>query len=107
MNPDRTNAYHDLHSFGERPRFLEQQVSIPFGRVMGVGRRDTSFKFQPVLYWRHFNRYRRADARSTVFEIPTRSYPKLDDCDRLLLNRLRESGSGKRQGKMRSRRIVS
>ena len=33
-------------------------------------RRDNSFKLQPVLYWRNFNRHRRADARYPVFEIP-------------------------------------
>ena len=62
---------------------------------MGERRRDTTFKLPPVLYRRNFNRHGRADARSSVFEIPTRSDPKFGDCGSLLFNRLREGGSGK------------
>src|ERR1017187_3062370 len=93
MNPYGTNAEHELRFFRERPGFLEQQVGIPFGRVMGEGRRDTSFKFQPVLYRRNLNRHSGTDARFAAFEIPAWSHPKLDDCGRLLLDLLREGAS--------------
>jgi len=93
MNPHRTHAEHKLHFVGERPRLLEQKIGIPFGRVVGETCRDTSFKFQPVFNGRDFNRHRGTDARLAVLEIPAWSDPKLDDCDRLFLDRLRENSA--------------
>jgi len=50
MNPLGANPEHELHLVGKRPRFLEEKVDAPFGRVTAKQRRDSSFKFQPVLY---------------------------------------------------------
>ena len=90
MNPLRTNAQHELHFLRERPRLLEQKVDVPFCRVMGEKRRNSRLKFQPVLYRCNFNRDGRAEARSAAFNIPVSSSPKLHDCGRLFVTRLRE-----------------
>src|SRR5580700_10196455 len=94
MHPLGTNAYHKVHFFRERPRLLEEQVDIPFGRVPAEKRRDSRLKFQPLVYRRKFNRRRRAEARAAAFDIPIRRSTKLHNRGWLLLHRLRESVCG-------------
>ena len=95
MNPLRANAQHKLRLFREGPRLLEQKVGVPFRRVTGEKPCNSCLKFQPVLYWRNFNRGGRAEARAAVFDIdiPASSSPQLDNCGWLLFDRLREGVS--------------
>ena len=59
-------------------------------RVASKKRRNSQLKFQPVFYRRHFNRRRGAEARSAVCDTPVSGSPKLHDCGRLLVIRLRK-----------------
>jgi hypothetical protein len=91
MNPLRTNAGHQLRFLGKRPRFLKQQVGIPFCRMMAAEQwRDACFQLQPVLNGREFNSGVRTEACSAVVETPTSGCAEFDDGHRVFIGRLRE-----------------
>src|ERR1700750_436884 len=50
VNPLRANSEHKFRLPRHSPRFLEEQVGIPFFSVAGVEGRNTCFEFQPVFY---------------------------------------------------------
>src|SRR6201988_3852282 len=67
---------------------------------MGEKRRRARFKFQPVLYGRHFNRKGRAEGRRAAFDVPACGCAELEDCHRFFFRRLRE-GSCRTEEKAR------
>ena len=107
MNPLRTNAEHKLRFMGQGPRLLKQKVSIPFCRAATEKPRNAPLKFQPVLYRRKFNRDGGTEARSTAFEAPASSSPKLDNCGRFLIDSTERRRFQNRGTKTPSKRILS
>jgi hypothetical protein len=45
VNPLRANPEHEFCFSRQGPRLLEEQVGIPFFRIVGVERRNAEFKF--------------------------------------------------------------
>src|ERR1019366_7692819 len=100
MNPLGTNAEHKLRFMRQGPRLLKQKVSIPFIRVTTEKPGNAPLQFLPVLYRRNFNRNSGPEARSASFEAPASSSPEFNDCDRFLIDRLREGVSnGEKQSR--------
>jgi len=81
VNPLRTNSDHELRFAGQCPGLFEKKVGIPFPRVTAEKRCYASLEFQPIFYWRDFNRDRGTEARSAALEGVPNSRAKLKDGD--------------------------
>jgi hypothetical protein len=81
MNPLWPDANHKLRFFGESPRFLEEKVSAPFGRVPFEECRYARLKFQTVLYRCNFNRDGGTETRTLACEALRGSSSKFNNCD--------------------------
>src|ERR1700719_927885 len=99
MNPLGANPEHELRLVGKRPRFLEEKVDAPFGRVTAEQRRDPSLKFSPVLYRCSLNRDGGTKARLTFRQALVASGPKLNHCGRFFIVKLRENISSAEEQK--------
>jgi hypothetical protein len=60
-------------------RLFEKKIGIPFPRVGAEKRCYASLEFQPILYWRDFNRDRGTEARSAALEGLANSRAQLKD----------------------------
>src|ERR1022692_2148162 len=90
MNPLWPQANYKLCFFGQSQRFFEKKIGAPFRRVPPEEPCNARLKFQAVLYRCNFQRDRGAETCTLTRETPRGSSPKLNNCGRLLIVRLRE-----------------
>src|ERR1700693_6308597 len=86
----RGQPEHKLHFVGKRPRFLEEKVDAPFGRMTAKQGRDPCLKFQPVLYRCDLDSDSGAKARLAFSQASVGGGPKLDDVGMFCVFSLRE-----------------
>src|SRR5579863_113315 len=104
MRPFWPGTEHELGVVGQRPRLFEEQIDVPFGRVMTEKRRHASLQLEPVLDRRDFNGGRRPDTLPAALETLLTRGSQLNHCRRLFIFGLTESCSaGRWQGEHHAR----